>query len=91
MNARAGRDRPLPALSADEAARTAVASAAPGSRRVYIGRWLEVPVYDMDLISPDQELKGPAIAESPTTTILLQDGDHALVTAQGWLDIAIRP
>jgi N-methylhydantoinase A len=32
---------------------------------------------------------GPAIVESPTTTILLRPGDAATVTAHGWLDVAV--
>jgi N-methylhydantoinase A len=65
------------------------AAAAPRSRRVYLERWLEVPVHDMDGLPEGQEVKGPAIFESATTTVLIRAGERALVTAQGWLDIRI--
>ena len=58
-------------------------------RRAYFGRWIEVPVHDMDHLPPGQEIKGPAIFESATTTVVIRADERALVTAQGWLDIAI--
>jgi N-methylhydantoinase A len=32
-------------------------------------------------------LQGPAIVESPTTTVLLLPGDSARMRAEGWLEI----
>jgi N-methylhydantoinase A/oxoprolinase/acetone carboxylase beta subunit len=58
-------------------------------RRAYLGRWQEVPVHDMDRLAPGQEIKGPAIFESPTTTVVIRADERALVTPQGWLDVAI--
>ena len=58
-------------------------------RHVYIGEWLDVPVYEMDDLAPNHRIAGPAIVESRTTTILLRPGDHANVTATGWLDIEV--
>jgi N-methylhydantoinase A len=43
----------------------------------------------MDGLAEGQELKGPAIVESATTTVLLRAGERALVTPQGWLDIRL--
>ena len=65
------------------------AGAAPRSRRVYLGRWAEVPVYDLDAARPGLEVKGPAIFESATTTVVLRQDDRAVVTTRGWLDIVI--
>ena len=65
------------------------AGAAPRSRRVYLGRWAEVPVYDLDAARPGLEVKGPAIFESATTTVVLRQDDRAVVTPRGWLDIAV--
>jgi len=67
------------------------ADAAPGprSRRVYLGRWTEVPVYDLDAARPGLEVKGPAIFESATTTVILRQDDRAQVTPLGWLDISL--
>ena len=35
------------------------------------------------------KLKGPALFESPTTTVLLREDERAEVTPRGWLDIAL--
>jgi len=78
----------LPALPAEQERRASV-PAAPRSRRVYLERWTEVPVYDMDRLAPWQELKGPAIFESATTTVLARAGERVLTTPQGWLDIRL--
>ena len=58
-------------------------------RRVHLGEWIEAPVHDFDTVARDQVIEGPAIVESPTTTVLLRSGDRARVTAEGWLDIAV--
>jgi N-methylhydantoinase A/oxoprolinase/acetone carboxylase beta subunit len=41
-------------------------------------------------LAPAQKIAGPAIVESAMTTVLLRPGDHAMVTGNGWLDIAIE-
>ncbi len=88
VNVRAAVIGRLPALPA-EPERRVRAAAAPRSRRAYLERWTEVPVHDMDGLPEGQEVKGPAIFESATTTVLIRAGEQALVTAQGWLDIRI--
>jgi N-methylhydantoinase A len=88
VNVRAAVIGRLPALPAEETRRVS-APTAPRSRRVYLERWVEVPVYAMDGLAEGQELKGPAIVESATTTILVRAGERALVTPQGWLDIRL--
>ncbi|HEV8531194.1 MAG TPA: hydantoinase/oxoprolinase family protein [Methylomirabilota bacterium] len=65
------------------------ASAPPRSRLVYLGRWAEVPVYDFEAARPGLEVKGPAIFESATTTVVLRQDDRAIVTPRGWLDIKV--
>jgi N-methylhydantoinase A len=63
---------------------------APSSeRRIYLEEWVTVPVYDFDALSPAQRIAGPAIVESPVTTVLVRPGDQATVTSLGWLDIVI--
>jgi N-methylhydantoinase A len=65
-------------------------SGAPRARRrVYLGAWQEVPVFDFDALAPGQELAGPALIESATTTVLLGPGDCARTSAIGWLDVAV--
>jgi N-methylhydantoinase A len=58
-------------------------------RRIYLEDWVAAPVYAFDALAPAQTIAGPAIIESATTTVLLRPGDHAAVTPQGWLDIAV--
>jgi N-methylhydantoinase A len=60
-----------------------------GSRRVYLGAWQEVPVFDMFTLAPGQRLAGPAMVESDMTTVLIRDGDRLTVTPHGWLDIRL--
>jgi N-methylhydantoinase A len=60
-----------------------------GERRIYLDDWISAPVYAFDRLAPAQTIMGPAIIESPTTTVLLRPGDRATVTPQGWLDIAM--
>jgi N-methylhydantoinase A len=64
--------------------------AAPkAQRRVFLGGWLDVPVYDFLALAPDQVVAGPAVVESDTTTVLLRAGDRARYDRRGWLDIAL--
>ena len=64
--------------------------AAPGSRRrIYLGAWRDVTVFDFDALAPGQQVTGPALVESATTTVLLRPGDRALTSAIGWLDVSI--
>ena len=34
-------------------------------------------------------MKGPALFESPTTTVLVREGERVSVTPHGWLDIPL--
>ncbi len=88
VNARAAVIGRLPTLPAEQV-RPASATAAPRSRRAYLERWMEVPVHDMDAPPDGREIKGPAIFESATTTVLVRPGERASVTPQGWLDIRL--
>ena len=68
----------------------AVAPAPPrGERRIYLGDWKTVPVYDFERLAPEQAVAGPAVVESAMTTVLLRPGDQARTTPHGWLDIAV--
>jgi N-methylhydantoinase A len=58
-------------------------------RRVYLGGWTEVSVFDFEALAPGQVIAGPAIIESATTTVLLRPGDRGHATAQGWLDLVV--
>src|SRR6202035_2133152 len=66
--------------------------AAPRSeRRTYLDDWVTSPVYDFGALAPKQNIAGPAIIESPMTTVLLRPGERATVPPLGWLDIALQP
>ena len=41
------------------------------------------------LFAAGHEVKGPAIFESATTTVLAREGERVTVTRHGWLDIRI--
>jgi N-methylhydantoinase A len=89
VNARVAVVGRLPVLPADEAVATGRALPPPTPRRVWLGGWVEVPVYRLDGLPAGHQLKGPAILESATTTVLLREGEHATVTPRGWLDIEL--
>ena len=89
VNARVAVVGRLPVLPADDAVASGRALAAPVRRRVWLGGWVEIPVYRLDALPAGHEVKGPALFESPTTTVLLGEDEHAAVTPRGWLDIAV--
>jgi N-methylhydantoinase A/oxoprolinase/acetone carboxylase beta subunit len=43
----------------------------------------------MEALASGQEVKGPAIFESATTTVLVREGERVTVTPNGWLDIRL--
>jgi len=65
----------------------AIAGQPATRRRVWLGDWVEIPVQRMDALATGQEVKGPAIFESATTTVLVREGERVTVTSNGWLDI----
>ena len=89
VNARVAVMGLLPALRAEPTRGQGSAEATAGRRRVYLGAWVEVPVYGLDHLTPGQSLKGPAIFESATTTVLVREGERVEITPQGWLDITV--
>jgi N-methylhydantoinase A len=89
VNARVAVIGRLPVLPADEAVATGRALAPPTPRRVWLGGWAEIPVYRLDGVPAGHEVKGPALFESATTTVLLREDERAAVTPRGWLDITL--
>ena len=79
----------LPRLPAEPLIEAREVAAAQGPRRMYLGTWVDVPVYHLDALQPGYEVEGPAVFESATTTVLIRHGDRALVTPHGWLDIRV--
>lgn len=61
-----------------------------GSRSAWMdGGMAVVDVYDGERLAPGAVLHGPAIVQSPTTTILIGSGDEATVGADGSLDVTV--
>jgi len=90
VNARVAVVGRLPVLPADDAVAAGRSVAAPVRRRVWLtGGWVEIPVYRLDALPAGHEVKGPALFESSTTTVLLGEDERAAVTPRGWLDIAL--
>jgi len=58
-------------------------------RRAYLGEWTQVPVFDFGKLGANQCIRGPAVVESDTTTVLLRPGDIARFDSRGWLDVAV--
>jgi N-methylhydantoinase A len=79
----------LPVLPADEVVAADRTLAPPARRRVWLGGWTEVPVYRLDGLPAGHQVKGPAVFESATTTVLLRESELATVTPRGWLDIEL--
>ena len=78
-----------PVSEAPPATQTVSPAGAVRHRRVYLGEWVDVPVYPLDGLTPGASFHGPAVVESATTTVLVRDGETVRVTPHGWLDIAI--
>ncbi|MBI3085614.1 MAG: hydantoinase/oxoprolinase family protein, partial [candidate division NC10 bacterium] len=89
VNARLAVVGELPTLPAEPVLEAAGAVRPQGGRRVYLGTWLDVPVYNLDTLPPGHEVKGPAVFESATTTVVVRNGERVLVTPHGWLDIRL--
>jgi len=89
VNARVAVVGELPPLAAGrgEAARREAPAAA--RRRVWLGDWVEVPVFRLDELPAGWETKGPALFESATTTVLARAGERVGVTTHGWLDLRL--
>ena len=90
VNARVAVIGKLPELRAEPQRAESRGPVTPTRRRVYLGDWTEVPVYKLDGLPPGLQVKGPAIFESPTTTVLIRQNEHASVTSHGWLDIELE-
>jgi N-methylhydantoinase A len=80
-----GRLPAAPVATRDDALLHAAAKA---RRQVFLDGWIEVPVYDFAALAAGQEMIGPAIVESDTTTVLLRNKETARFDPRGWLDIS---
>ena len=89
VNARVAVVGELPPLATGQGVTERRATPKAARRRVYLGDWLDVPVFRLDEVPADWETKGPALLESATTTVLVREGERLRVTPHGWLDIRL--
>jgi N-methylhydantoinase A len=89
VNARVTTVGLLPKPPVEPAADAGTPSPPIGEREVYLGGWMPASVYAFGALAAEQQIDGPAVIESDTTTVLLRPGDRAITTAQRWLDITI--
>ena len=89
VNARVSVIGRLPAAPSASSSATAAPVEAKGNRRVHLGGWTEIPVFDFLALAADQTVSGPAIVESDTTTVLLRSSDRARFDRRGWLDVTV--
>ncbi len=88
-NARASVVGRLPPASVVSGTSAVAEAAAKSRRRVYLGTWTDVPVFEFAALASRQALTGPAIVESDTTTVLLRAGDTGRFDPRGWLDMTV--
>jgi N-methylhydantoinase A len=87
VTARAAARGVLPATPRRDAGRERAASPVAERRcRLETGEAM-LPVHAFEGLAAGQMLQGPAIIESPTTTVLLLPGDTARMRAEGWIEI----
>jgi N-methylhydantoinase A len=79
----------LPAALAASTDTSRPAALPKARRQVFLGDWIEIPVYDFAALAAGQAMAGPAIVESDTTTVLLRNNETARFDPRGWLDIAL--
>ncbi|MDE2778324.1 MAG: hydantoinase B/oxoprolinase family protein [Chloroflexota bacterium] len=79
----------LPRIAQQERGGHVKAAQPTGSRRVYMGEWLEASTYPADAIPAGTEITGPAILESEFTTILVWPGDTATADSMGGIELRI--
>jgi N-methylhydantoinase A len=91
VNARVSVIGRLPQVDRTMAESSPVEAGPKARRKIYLGGWIDVPVFDFPALAADQPITGPAVVESDTTTVLLRPGDAARFDARGWLDVAIDP
>ena len=90
VNARVAAIGKLPALPKEPVLATRALAAPVRRQSIYLeGVWIEVDVHALESLAPEQEIVGPALVEGVTTCVLIEPGDKARVTPNGWLDIAL--
>ena len=58
-------------------------------RNIYLGGWVEAPVYEIGDLSPGSSIDGPAVLESDFTTVLVEAGDSAVIDPYGGIELRV--
>ncbi len=90
VNARVAAIGEVPGVAHPPRATDVQPAAVPRMRQAHFGTWRSVPVHQLDGLPPGSSVEGPAIFEAETTTVIIGEGDRAVVNALGWLDIRLR-
>lgn len=61
------------------------ASARRGQRRIFIGQWVDADLYWFDDLHNGMTVRGPAVIDSASTSILILEGSSAVMDATGSL------
>lgn len=73
-------DKVKPVLEKRALGKSDPAAAHKGVREAYIGgKWHKANLYEMDLLQPGFEVKGPAIIEHPATTLVVHPQDSVFI------------
>ena len=89
VNARVATVGLLPKLEPEPIASASAPAVSLSRRNVFLSEWIEADVYNFADLVPGQIVRGPALIESESTTVVLRAGDLATTTKQRWLDIEI--
>ena len=89
VNGRLAAIGALPDLPKEPKTEARAASGHHTTRKIFLAGWVDAPVFNLEELVPSQEIAGPAIIESSTTTIVLRSDDKAEVTDNLWLNILV--
>ena len=89
VNGRLAAIGALPDLPQEPKTEARAASVHCTTRKIFLAGWVDAPVFNLEELVPSQEIEGPAIIESSTTTVVLRSDDRAEVTDNLWLNIQV--
>ena len=89
VNGRLAAIGALPDLPQEPKTEARAASGHRTTRKIFLAGWVDAPVFNLEELVPSQEIAGPAIIESSTTTVVLRSDDKAEVTDNLWLNILV--
>ena len=89
VNGRLAAIGALPDLPQEPKTEVRAASGHRTTRKIFLAGWVDAPVFNLEELVPSQEIEGPAIIESSTTTVVLRSDDKAEVTDNLWLNILV--